>query len=191
MVQVGRGFVGQYQGGIGGQGAGHRHTLFLAAGELVGALVPLLGHAHRFQQLQHALAAFVGAALAHHQKRVFDVLEGAEHRYQVEVLKHETNVLAAKIGCRTALQFTHVGAGDGQRASAGTVQRPDHVQQGALTRTRRSHEGGKGAGLYVEIHAAHRMHDDITGPVILDQATRLNQRHGMPRNRFDWTAARV
>ena len=47
IVQVGRGFIGQHQLGLGHQGAGNGHALFLSAGELLGELVALVGNAHR------------------------------------------------------------------------------------------------------------------------------------------------
>ncbi len=51
-VQRGRGFVGQNQPGIVGQGPGNRHPLALAGTEVAGMGVDLFAQSHRLQQMR-------------------------------------------------------------------------------------------------------------------------------------------
>ncbi len=61
MVQVGGGFVGQDELGVGHQRPGYGHPLLLPAGDLVGILVLLIRHAHGLQKGGHPLAAVLPA----------------------------------------------------------------------------------------------------------------------------------
>ena len=80
--------------GLHGEGAGDGDALLLAAGELAGVLVGLLGDADAFQQL-HGVGLDLGAgAMAHANRGEGDVLHGRQMREEVELLEDHADLAA-------------------------------------------------------------------------------------------------
>ena len=75
-VEVGGRLVGQHQLGRGGERAGNRDALTLAAGELAGAVLRPVGQTHRVEQGEHPLLSLRERHLGE-QQRVFDVFVSA------------------------------------------------------------------------------------------------------------------
>ena len=94
-VQIAGGLVGQQDGGLSAQSAGHRHALLLTAGELRRIVPDAVGHADALQRLHHALLAIRRRHFLPVGQRQFDVLIHRQVADQVETLEDEADLLIA------------------------------------------------------------------------------------------------
>ncbi len=155
-----------------GERAGDRHPLLLAARELVGIGVDLLGKSHLAQHRFGELARFGGRHVLHHLGRQGDVLLDAEMGEEVETLEHDADMLAqlAQVGAR----IVHHGAVERHRAALDRLQAVHAAQHGALARAGAADDGDDLALLDFQRHAVqHRVL-----PVALDDVCKFNERHG-------------
>ena len=99
-VQRTGGLIAEQDFGVGGQRTGDGDALLLAAGELGGVGVGLIGQAHHFQQLFCTLFG-VGLLHARQLHREADVLQAAALHQQVELLEDHGDIAAAltQLGC--------------------------------------------------------------------------------------------
>src|SRR5439155_94602 len=123
----------------GHDGARDRDALLLAAGELLGAVVPACGQADGPER-DLCPPAPLGARQAGQQERQLDVLDRAQHRDQVVELEDEAHVPRAP-GREAVLVEPGEGlAGDHHLARIGPVEAGEQVEQGRLARPRGTHE---------------------------------------------------
>ena len=175
-VEVGGGFVGQDEFGLGGQGAGHGDALLLSSRELAGAAVEAVAQAHGLQQLYGPFRAFgFGPALQVHDK--LHVLQGREHRQQVVGLKDKTDVMQPEVNDLTGFQRPQIGAVDDHRAGGGPVQTAQEVQESGLPRAGRSYHGGELAFFKSEVDVIHGRDLYLGAVVDLHEVFDLNDVH--------------
>lgn len=77
-VEVAGGFVGKQHVGLGGKGAGNRHSLLFATGELARRMGQALAQADALQQLRGAFAGILAAVQLQRQHDVFQCIEAVE-----------------------------------------------------------------------------------------------------------------
>src|SRR5690606_22475892 len=173
-VEVAGGLVADQQGGVGDQGAGDRHALLLAAGELAGLVPGALGQTDQAQRHLGAPGP-LGAAHLAQQQRQLDVLLRAQHRQQVVELEDEADVLGAPARQFAGLELVDALAVDADAAGGGRVQAADQVQQGGLARARRAHQGDEGTALDLEVDAVQHFHLLLAAGVVLGELPDLDQ----------------
>ncbi len=88
-VEITGWLVGEYDVGVGDEGACYRHTLLLSARQLTGIVVDAVRHVHAFEQLTHAAAALRGRDVEIGQRQL-DVLSHSELVDEVERLEDES-----------------------------------------------------------------------------------------------------
>ena len=152
-IQVGGRFVGQHQGGVHRQGAGHSHALLLPSAQLIGAVISVVAKAHRLQHFFHTGAA-LGRLDAVQQQGHLHVLVGGEGGDEGKELKDESDGAFAHIGPLVAVETGNVLPIDKDGARRGLVEQADELQQGGLAGARRADQGGEFAVLYDQVHAA-------------------------------------
>jgi hypothetical protein len=96
-VQVRRWLVCENDGRLLHQRAGDRDSLLLAAAQLIGPVIALVGQAHRLQHRQGPVPP-LARGRTEKQERVLDVLVGGEDGKEIEVLEDEGDVARAKVG---------------------------------------------------------------------------------------------
>lgn len=172
-VQVACGFIGQQQGRLHDQRARHGHTLLLSARQAGGGRIQPRCQAHTFNQGQRpGLYRGRGVTLqTHHgQHHIFQSAEGAN---QVVVLKYKTNAAPAQLCQGVVIEPGGFQAGDQQLALCGPVQQTHQIEQGALTRTRRAHDGHKLARIQHHVDTVQDLHfgrlPHVEGFVQMDQ----------------------
>jgi hypothetical protein len=101
----------------------------LSAGELLGELVALVGKANRVQELEHPCPACAGWSILYHDEWILDVFKGGQHWDEVEALKDEADMVAAKRGGLPPGESRHIDAGDLQVAACRLIQTANEVEQ--------------------------------------------------------------
>lgn len=118
-VEVAGGLVGEQHGRLRGEGAGDRHPLLLAAGELAWGVAQALAQADPLEQVA---GVFAGIAAAVELQRQHDVLQGVEAVEQLERLEHEPHVLGSHLGTLVLVERAEVVSGQDYLAGAGPVE---------------------------------------------------------------------
>ena len=143
-VEVSGRLVGEDDLGLARQGAGHRDPLLLPAGELARAVLqPVVETDRRDDLVDPRLVA----GLAAEHQREEDVLPGVERGDQVVRLEDEADLGPAQLGQVLVVELGEVGVADVHGAGRERVEPGEAVHQGALPRTRRTHDRGVPAGL--------------------------------------------
>ena len=150
-------------------GAADGHALLLAAGELVGQLVPVLVEPERVQQLVNIQRRVreIGADL--------DVLLDVQVGDQVIELKDVAQVLAAVLRERFLAHVLELVAADGDEARVGAVDPADDVQQGGLARAGRAEQDADLAARDRKRHPAQDLLPGLTAAVALFQVHDLQK----------------
>ena len=131
-VEVSRGLVGQYDGGVVHQCAGDGHALHLSAGHLVALVVQSVAQAYGFQCFDGCLLALAGGVgLVVHQRQL-DILHGCGLGQQVIVLEDEAYLAVSQDGAFAATHSPDGRAVQDVFAAGGRVQASELVEQGAL-----------------------------------------------------------
>ncbi|SCF62815.1 hypothetical protein GA0115280_10416 [Streptomyces sp. Cmuel-A718b] len=135
-VERGGRLVGEQHLGVAREGAGYAHALLLAAGELSGVGLRLVGQADQVQQLL-GLAGAGLAGDAEDLQRQFDVVQDGAGVQQVEVLEDHADAGAcpAQLGARppaAAGEGGEVLAGHCHGAGGGAFQEVDAADEGGL-----------------------------------------------------------
>src|SRR5438874_2180115 len=142
VVEVAGRLVGEQDGRPGHEGAGDRDALLLAGGELVWTAALLAGQVHGRDHLPDAfLQLSPRRIVTGDRERQADVLANVEQWDQVERLEDEAGPLAAQPRRLTIREAADVATLEDDPATAGPVQPAQHLQQRALARARRSHQG--------------------------------------------------
>ncbi len=150
-VEVGQRLVEQQQLRLGGQRAGNRDALLLAAGELVRVALRVAAQVDQRQHLGHAR----GAALARPALQAEGhVLRDAHVRKQRIVLEHHAD--AALLGADPATAGDDL-AGDLDLALVGAVEPGDQAQRGRLAAAAGADDQQDLAGRDLEVELAQRL----------------------------------
>jgi hypothetical protein len=145
-----------------GESACDRDALLLAARQLRGVLVCLLGDADAREQL-HASRFRIGArGPPHSHGRQDDVLERGEVREQVERLEHHADLAAD--GGDVADVVGELDAVDDDLAALVLLEAVDRADEGRLARARRAEDDDHLAGLHREVDAAQ--HVELVEPLV-------------------------
>ena len=147
-VQVGQGFVKQQHGRLDDHGTGQRHTLLLAAGELVGE--PLL-HAFELHQLHYVIGAADDLILRDlgHTQTVGDVLPDVQVGEQGVGLEHhgDAPLVGGDLG--------YVPVSDEHVAAGGILKTGDHPQGGGLAAAGGAQQGDERVIFNDQIQVVH------------------------------------
>ena len=137
-VQGGGRLVAQQDLGVAGQGTGDGDALLLAAGELGGIGIRLVGQIHDVQKLQRPLPRrLLGDARDLHGKA--DVLEAGALHEQVKLLEDHADG-AAPLPQGPGAEGHHVLAVDDHLARGGPLQQIDAAHQGGFARAGHTHD---------------------------------------------------
>ena len=146
-VERGERLVEQDDLGIGGQGAGERHALLLAARELVGIAPVQSRQSDHLEQLEDPLAP-VGAA----PQPEGDVATDGEVREQRALLGHIADATVLARDEHVAAVVDQVLA-ELDLAAIEALEAGDDAQQRRLAAARRAQNAGETAGLDGQVHA--------------------------------------
>ena len=116
-------------------------ALALAAGELAGTLVGVLGKSKRAEQGKAALAHLSFRHLARGTHRQQHIVERGELRQQEMELEHEAAFGQADIGPFRFRQFRGRLAADDDLAFAGSIEQAQQIEQRRFARSRRPGNG--------------------------------------------------
>ena len=180
-VEVAGRLVGEQDGRIGDQGAGDRHALLLAAGELRGVVVLAAGEADPLERGAGAAGAFARreAEVAVEQRQL-DVLGRPRPRQQVEALEDEADLGVADLGPLVAVEPRDVDAVEPVAARGRPVEAADDVHQRRLARAGRAHDGHELAARDRQADPLERGDLDLAHVVDLGQVVDLDDRSGCP-----------
>ena len=92
----------------------------------------------------------VGGPILHHDERVLDVFKSGQHGDEVEVLKDETDMFAAKRRGLLPLQLRNVHPRHSDLSAGRPVEAADEIEQRGLAAARGTDKGEEGARLDVE-----------------------------------------
>ena len=155
-IKISRRLVGQQDGGIGYEGARHRHALALAAGQLIRFVIHPVAQSDEFEHFRRA-AMRLRPGLAAVKKRQLNVFEGACARQQVECLKNKSNLLIAHPCQFIIAHVRNVFAIEHVFSLVRNVQAAEDVHQRALAAARCAHDCNHFSALDVEAHTIERM----------------------------------
>ena len=85
----------------------------------------------------------VGASLIILADNLQDILEGREHRNQIERLEDETDVLAAEVGQFIVVKAVDVSTGNGDLALIRPVEAAHQIEQRGLSAARGAQQHSK------------------------------------------------
>ena len=155
-VEVGQRLVEQEHFGAHHHGAGERHPLLLAAGELVGSAIGQHGQVHRGQCHVDALTEFVGGQVPQ-LEAVGDVVAHAQVGEEGVGLEDHGH------GAFVGRQGHHVLPVEDDPSGGGVLEARDHAQRRGLAAAGGAEEGDELARCYVEADAVDG--GDVLAPV--------------------------
>src|SRR5438067_8004696 len=132
-VEVPGRLVGEEDERIARDGAGDRHALLLAAGELAGHVACAVAHADAVEGVLDALLA-IGRRHSPVRERELDVLEDGQVADQVEALEDEADVAVADVRAVGRRQVLHRLGIEQVLTAGGRVEQAEDGQQGCLPR---------------------------------------------------------
>ena len=149
-IEVAGWLIAQKQRGVADQRARQRRALFFSARELGGPVIEPIAEDPRWSE-GHARARVVRAGLVpagrSHESRGEHVLEDRALRQQRVVLEYEPDVLVPKRCLRSLAKRVRILAIQRQTSRRGRFERAEHVEQRALSASRRSHDRNRIAAL--------------------------------------------
>src|SRR6267154_4446961 len=176
-IEVAGGLVAKQDGGVGDDGAGDGHALFLSAGELPRIVIHALREANDAEGGFDVLAA-LGLGEFCEQQRQLDVLKGGEYGDEVVHLKDEADMAGAPLGEFVAGHVRDFVASHGDAAVGGDVQAAKQIEQRSLAGAAGAHEADEVAFVDVEIEALQDLDFFAAAAVSFVQSADLNQAVG-------------
>src|SRR5262249_52812643 len=148
-----------------------RHALLLAARKLPGIMIGAWAETHR---VEFGARAFERVLYAVQLERNGDVLERGHRLDQMERLKNDADILAAKAGERVLAKPCKLGPGHHHLAGRRLLEPSRYHQQGRLARTGRTNERNRLSARHLERDAGENV----------DRAGRARERqvHVLERN---------
>ena len=175
-VQRAGGFVRQENIRVVDQRAGDSHTLHLAAGHLIGALVKLIAEAHILQRLLGSLTPF-GTGNTGDRQCQFHICQNTLVRNQVIALEHETDGMIA-VGVPIPIGIFLCGnTVDDQIAAVITVQATNYVQKRRLSGATGSQNRHKFIIPQIQAYTVQRGLHQFAGDILLFNIPNLQ--HGL------------
>lgn len=116
-------------------------TLLLTAGELVGDLVDAMPQTDALEHVGRDLATVPEHPPLRVPERHHHVVDRRTPRQEVELLEHETDVVAAKAVEATGAHPAHLPTFERDGAGGGRIQHPQDVEQRRFPRPRATHDG--------------------------------------------------
>jgi len=168
--------VGEHDGRRGDEGPGDRPPLLLAARELVGAMGRAMGHADRLERR-------TGSRLTRRRSHAIEgqrqrhVLHQRELGEEVVTLEHEADPPAADRGQCVVGQAGEIDPFEEHAAGRRPRDPAEHVEQGALARTRRPGDRDELRGCDRQVDAPYGRDLRLTGGEGLLELLRAENRH--------------
>jgi hypothetical protein len=132
-VEVARRLVGEQHRRLGGESAGNRDTLFLAAGQLRRIVPCARIESHLAQYIERNSPR---ACRTRQLERQHHVLERIQRRHQVKRLEHETDARGADRGASVFVQVCQLRPVEPDASSGRNVQAGQQRQEGRLAGAR-------------------------------------------------------
>src|SRR5262249_25659872 len=130
---------GQNEVGIRYDGSRNGDTLLLAARKLPRIVVHAVFEPNEFQR-GHGMLTTVSLRKTRQPQRDFHVLDCGQYRYQIEILKHEADMLIPPCGQCTFGKLSETLTEHVNFTGSGPIHRSDEMQQCGFARTGRAHE---------------------------------------------------
>ncbi len=138
-VKIAGRLIGQQDLRLGDERPCQRQALLLASGKLARTMMPALFQPDLAQPPRSLL--FCGRQrLPARQQRHSNILQGGEFRQQIMELPDVADFAVTKLGGVILRERIHEGVCAIYRTRRRTIQRPEDVQQGTLSRTRLPHD---------------------------------------------------
>ena len=166
-VQVAGGLVGEHEVGRRREGAGDRHALLLAAGELMRSVPEPVPEAQHVDEPVDAGAFAGGGPTPVEVEGEEDVRLHVEGGHEVERLEHEADPAAAQDRQLAVAERGDVGVAEPHATRGGRIQSGHDVHERRLARPRRPHDRGELAGADAHAHPVQGAHDVAAGAVVL------------------------
>ena len=147
LVEIAGRFVGDDDGGIGGERTRKRDALLLAAGKRGGIVMQARAQADRGKL---ALGACQRVGRAGEFERDCDVFQRRHGRDQMERLKDDADGAAAKTRQLIFIEPAQILAGDRNRSRVGPLQAGHHHEQRRLAGAGRTEEADRLAPTYID-----------------------------------------
>jgi hypothetical protein len=173
-VQIAGGLVAEQERGVGDDGAGNGHTLFLSARELARIVVHALAQSDDGKSGFNVLATFRFRKLRQQQGQL-DVLKRREHRDEVVHLEDEADVARAPVGQFPARHVRDFIARHADGAARRNIEAAQQVEQRGFARAARPHEGHEIAAVDVQVESLQDVDVLIAAAVGFIQPAHLNQ----------------
>ncbi len=161
-VEIAGGFIGEKDGGIGGEGAGDGDTLPLAAGEFFGEVVEALFEFDEGEEFAGAVVNF-GRGPATQVEREGDVFQAGESGEEVEELEDEADFVAADAGELVVGDAAQEGAIDADIAIGGAIEPTDEIEESGFAGAGGTDEGNHFAFIDLQVDRVKRGY--LTFPV--------------------------
>src|SRR5262245_12882444 len=126
-IEISGGFIGKHQERVVDERTRNRHTLLLAARELVRAVVQALAQPHQLRQLDAAFVVIADIFPLIDQGHL-DVLNDRKLRDQIVGLKNKTNLAATRFGQLVIGHARNINAAEEVAPGAWPVQTADEVE---------------------------------------------------------------
>ena len=182
-IEGGGGLIGEQQLGLRREGPGNRHPLLLAAGEVVGELIEMVGQTHGPQPLARPVAAAAVTQAAEQVSPHLHVLLSAEAAQQVVALENHADA-AAQTLARRPVGAMQLLAQHPQGALLHLAQGPHQGEQRGFATTGWAREQHHLSGLNAQVHLPQHLHLGGTPPEAVTQVLHLNgwfAHHGWTR----------
>src|ERR1035437_591091 len=174
IVEIARRFVGKQDRGLPQQGAGQGDALLLARRELIGVVALPPQKVDQLENLVDLLRSLAAARVdAGDRERQSHVLVHVEKRNEVEELEDEAGLLATEAGGFRIAEPADYLAVEYHFAARRPVEATQKLEERALARTGRSHQGHEFAPPDLERHALQRLDVARTEAIALREIQRF------------------
>ncbi len=175
-VEFAGGFIGEDEFRAFEQSPGDGHPLLLAPGELVGAMIEPAAQTDPAEKLHRPPPEFLGNPAR--QKGHEDILDGRQIAEQIEALKNKAHIGSAVFVPLAGGQSREPFAVDNDLAGGRFIERPDQIQQRALSAPRWPDDKRERSPLDFAAHAPQRVHLRLAS--LVDFGDILNLYHHGP-----------
>ncbi|BDZ64965.1 hypothetical protein GCM10025877_19030 [Agromyces mangrovi Wang et al. 2018] len=176
-VEVAGGLVGEDHIGVVDEGARDDDALLLAAREVGGLVLRLVGEPERLEHRQAAAGA-LARRQAGDEQRQGDVLEHGLLRGQEELLEHESEALVAQRVDPLGGRGRGILPVDLDDAGGRSVEQREQVHERRLARAGLADDGERFAAAHLEAHALQCVEPGLAGAVGLRQRVGAEHRRG-------------
>ncbi len=151
-VEITRGLVAQQECGVGDNGAGNRHPLFLPSRKLARVVIHAVGETDHPERGFDMLPA-LGFGKPGEQEGQFHVLESGQDRNQVVHLEDKAHVACAPGREPSGRHVSDLIAGHRDAAGGRQIEPSQQVEERGLARAAGTHEGDELAFVDVQVQA--------------------------------------